>query len=329
MTRPSAPLRVSIDMGSVATRMCFGDADAQEVRFHSSVFAPTGAPDAFVLGEEVFRRRLAPIEPLLAGLVSEQECATFLRLLRAIAGNEGRQAWAVLSTPSSGNGDAPEQLARIAGGAFDRALVVPGLTLAGIALKDVLTAARGFTLIGIGHASIQVALVEQSMREPREIVHISGGTASLDDQLREELRALVPDITISGHMLRSMRRKYASFAPSQGPCLVQVIQKNHRRIVDIGQAMARSTAPLIDNLVAAALHVLGGAPDAAAYGADIVLTGGGALIPGIADALLAALTAHELPVENVMVPDKADELVMRGGFKVALLLSPAHWDVLV
>ncbi|HAK95406.1 MAG TPA: hypothetical protein DCM87_10470 [Planctomycetes bacterium] len=321
---------MSIDLGSSATRMCFGDAGAHEVRCHSTVFAPAGAPDAFVLGEEVFRRRLAPIEPLPAGLLSEQECAIFLRLLRAIAGSEERQAWAVLSTPSSGSADAPEHLARIAGRAFDRALVVPGLTLAGIALKDILTPARGFTLIGIGHASIQVALVEQSMHEPREIVHISGGTASLDEHLREELRALVPDLSISDRMLGSMRRKYASFAPSRGACLVQVIQKNHRRIVDIGQAMARSTAPLVDNLVAAILHVLNGTRDAAAaYGADIVLTGGGALIPGIADALLGALAAHELPVENVIVPDNAGELVMRGGFKVALMLTPEHWDVLV
>ncbi len=159
---------------------------------------------------------------------------------------------------------------------------------------------------------------------------VSGGTASLDGLLREELRALVPDIDISDRMLGNLRRKYARFARSQGACLVQVIRRNHRRILDIGPAMERSTAPLIDNLVAATLHVLGRSPGAAAaYGADIVLTGGGAQIPGIADALLAALAAHDLPVENVIVPDHAGELVMRGGFKVALMLTSEHWDVLV
>ncbi|HNR98104.1 MAG TPA: hypothetical protein PKX48_01080 [Planctomycetota bacterium] len=330
MAQSTAPLRVSIDLGSSATRMCFGDAAASEVRFHSTVFAPSDAPDTYVLGEEVFRRRLTPIEPLPAGHPSEQECAIFLRLLRAIAGEEGRPAWAVLSSPSSGSADASELLARIAGRAFDGALVIPGLTLATFVLKDVLTPDRGFTLIGVGSTSIQIALVEQSMREPGEIVHISGGTASLDGLLREELRALVPDIDISDRMLGNLRRKYARFARSQGACLVQVIRRNHRRILDIGPAMERSTAPLIDNLVAATLHVLGRSPGAAAaYGADIVLTGGGAQIPGIADALLAALAAHDLPVENVIVPDHAGELVMRGGFKVALMLTSEHWDVLV
>jgi len=40
-------------------------------------------------------------------------------------------------------------------------------------------------------------------------------------------------------------------------------------------------------------------------------------------------SAHDLPVENVIVPDHAGELVMRGGFKVALMPTSEHWDVLV
>ncbi len=325
----SPPLRVSIDLGSCATRMCAGDADAEEVRVFPSAFAPTSAPDTFVIGDEVFRRRLTPSVPVEAGVVAEQHCATFLRLLRSIAGHEDRPTWAVLSTPSSGRADQPEKLARVAGVAFDRVLVVPGLTLAALALKDTLAPEGGLTLVGIGHASIQVALLDKTMSEPQQIVYISGGGEALERRVAEEFRGLVPDIPINDRTLRNVRYKYARAGDNRHPCLVQVIQKGQRRIVDVGDAMARATAPLVDNIAAAILHVLGtiAGPAASAHGAHVVLTGGGALIPGIGDALRDKLRERHLPTDRVTIPAKPDELVMRGGFKVACMLTPQHWDV--
>jgi hypothetical protein len=154
---------------------------------------------------------------------------------------------------------------------------------------------------------------------------------AFDRALAQALGKLIPHGSVSALNARRLKHAYARCAGAPSMCLVQIVHRGQRRIIDVGATLYEIMAPFVV-LVADALALLLGepsAPQARAHGRQIILTGGGALMPGLGPALNARLRARGYPVERVVIPDDAAELAVRGGWQVAAMLRASHWDVLV
>jgi hypothetical protein len=209
--------------------------------------------------------------------------------------------------------------------------VVPGLTLASLALKNArVLQGNAATLTDLGAASLQAALIDVERPEPRDIYHLAPGGATFDLYLVRAIGDLFPDLTVNALNARLLKERYAGFERDPSMRLVQVVHRGRRRIVDIGPAISDAMAPLLDTVAGAVTHLLGDPRSAKAgtYGREIVLTGGGATIPGIDTALLSILTAKGYPTTRVIVPPNPSDLVVRGGWRVANLVTAANWEVL-
>lgn len=334
MRRNTGPLKVSIDMGSGMTRVLAG-VDAPDVRLAMpTAYAHRVASNTYVLGKDALAcGDAAPVNPLRFGEVfTEESCVTFLRLIRQALGYPSRQSWAILSSPSSGKNGESEKLARLAGLVFQRALVMPGLTLTTVALHG-LYAPRphGMMLIDLGETTIKAALLDGSWTEPEHILHFRGGGLTLDARLERALRAGWPGLRLKPPAVKHLRERYASFAPMPPTALVQIVKERHKRIADIGAAVHESTWAIMNTLVEIVGHVAGppGSPPAEQHTPEVFLTGGAAHIAGIDAALRHALNAAGYPTRRVIVPETPHELAVKGGWRVAGMLTAAHWDVLV
>jgi rod shape-determining protein MreB len=254
-----------------------------------------------------------------------------LRLLRKSVARNDEEVWAVLSAPSSGREGEPQKLARLAGIAFDRALVIPGLTLASLAVKNAqLLQSEGATILNLGAASLQAAVMDLDRPEPRTIYHLAAGGAMFDLHLLRALNSMFPELSVDLPNVRSLKERYASLGNGPSVCLVQVVHHGQRRIVDIGPTVFEAMTPMGEAVADAAVHLLGDRSDrnALVYGREIVLTGGGARMPGIDTALLSILRSRGYPTERVIVPADPHEFVVRGGWYVAKLVTAANWEVL-
>ncbi len=327
-------LRISVDLGSLTTRILGAPAEATTPRVLPTVFARGNSPNSFLIGNKLLKRRndVDPIWPLQNGVIkSEEQCLTFLRLLRRSVAQKNEEVWAVLSAPSSGRKGEPQKLAELAGIAFDRALVIPGLTLAALAVKNAgLLQSEGAAIADLGAASLQAALMDLARPEPRTIYHLAAGGAMFDLHLLRALNTLFPELSVDVPNARQLKEQYASCGDGPSVCLVQVVHQGRRRIVDIGPTIFEAIAPMGEAVADAALHLLGDprGRNALTYGREIVLTGGGAKTPGISTTLLSILRSKGYPTERVIVPPAPDEFAVRGGWYVAKLVTAANWEVL-
>lgn len=325
------PLRLSINLGAGYTRV-------QRADKPTPIILPTvlsNAGGTWQIGRAALEQRHVKqqVWPLKNGFIhSQEDCLTYLKCLRAAVAPEQRATWAVISAPSLGQKENDQVLGHLASQVFDQALVVPELTLAVFAMKQAGTDYPGrMVLLNLGHACIQTALVKGIWPEPKEIFHLAGGGHMLDLTLRDGIRDMAPDLKIS---LVSARNLKESFSPNLGApapvCLVEVVQKHQRRILDISPAMLKAVDSQVAQAVKAVDFILKepGSLLARTYGKKIVLLGGGGGFPGLAQKVFNALREKDYPVNKVIVPEDPANLAVRGGRLLVERLLENHWEVL-
>ncbi len=326
--------RLSIDLGSQTTRILTAEnAETTPYRLPTA-FLRTEKPSSFIIGYRLLRppysRKLT--WPLPRGTVDDPAaCLTYLRILKRYVVPPGVTTWAVISTPSGGRSPDAKQLAQLASLAFDRALVVPGLTLTALALISRRAPFfRPATLLDLGATTYRAAVVEGCWPEPKEIVHLGPGGVRFDMELARTLSRQFPRINVHPLNARLLKERYAHVLPQPTVQPVQLTYNGHRRIADIGPAVFESCASMARIAAEAAKAALGPPQEEKAkkFSREIILTGGGAKCVGLAAGVAQELRAAGFPVKKVTVPENAQELVVRGGWQLATLLTPQHWESL-
>jgi hypothetical protein len=330
MARTTPVLRISVDLGSQTTRILGTPGRPGTPRVLPTVFARGSEPNTYLIG----RQALASDQnwPLRRGVIeAEEDLLTFLRILRQFLNPAGSEIWAVLSAPSAGRTGEAEKLAQVASIAFERALVVPGLTLAAWAVKqNGAPLGDRATLLDLGAASLQIATYDARRPEPAEIFHLAAGGSLLDIQLARALTRRYPELSVDIGRARYLKERYGRCGEGPGVALVQVVHQGHRRIVDVGPTVFETVDPWGHAAAQAVAQVLGdpNGRTAREHGRTVALTGGGAQVPGIETEVRTNLQALGYPTERVIVPERPAEAVVRGGWHVAKLLTPSHWEVL-
>jgi len=298
-----------------------------------SAFLRNSDRNSFVVGKVILSQNSKDaVWPMKGGTVaSEEDCLLFLRILRKWFVPDAEEVWAIMSAPSSGRTGEAERLAQLAGLVFERALVVPGLTLSALTLmnewkRDL----KASTLLDLGASSIQAALVSGAWPEPNEIVHFEGGGNLFDLRLVNGINELFPGLSVSIANVRRLKELYGRVGTEPVAALVQVTYRGHRKIVDLGPTIFESLSTLSETVADAVTQVLGDprGERAQMYGREVIFTGGGARTPGLRTAVHKILRERGYHTEKIAVPAHMDELVVRGGRHLSHLVSETHWEVL-
>ena len=205
--------KLSIDLGSQTTRILTSQSNHSRPKRLPTAFLRTEDPSAFVVGFRLLRPPYSSrlVWPLEGGSLKDPgACLTFLRILKRYAVPEGMICWAVISTPSSGRSPDARKLAQLASVIFERALVVPGLTLATLALmSDRAPFFRPATLVDLGASTYRAAVVEGTWPEPKHIVHLTPGGIRFDRELILALRRRFPEMNVHPLNARLLKERYA------------------------------------------------------------------------------------------------------------------------
>ena len=210
MSPRTQPVRISIDLGSNRTRLMRQDSTEEPLTIPTA-FLRNSDRNSFVVGKVLLSQNSKDaVWPMRGGVVgSEEDCLLFLRILRKWFVPDAEEVWAIMSAPSSGRAGEAERLAQLAGLVFERALVVPGLTLSALTLmNEWKRELKASTLLDLGASSIQAALVSGAWPEPNEIVHFEGGGNIFDLRLVAGINELFPGL--SGRVI-----SYTVYDPSR------------------------------------------------------------------------------------------------------------------
>jgi rod shape-determining protein MreB len=150
----------------------------------------------------------------------------------------------------------------------------------------------------------------------------------VDEQLATLVRGRQPDAQFSVHMVREWKERWSFVGEPKGPVMVTVQVGGKPTTLDITQEMRRACEGLVAPIAEAMLDLLARVDPEyhERVRNNVVLAGGGSLIPGFADALARALV--EVGGGKVRVVEDPVFAGSNGSLALAMDAAESDWEQL-
>jgi hypothetical protein len=236
--------------------------------------------------------------------------------------------WAVVNCSV---GAAPEEMAAkrtLANELFERVVYADDtfLLAVGLASQEV---CKHSILIDIGATSIRGALMHGETPSPEERVEVPFGGEKVDEALRKSLSIRYPELLLTPRTLTEIKESLAFVAPERRACELRIQFRGKERAVDVTEILHDASSALVPPLLRAARDVLALCPsdEIEAFQRNIVLSGGGAELPGIVPRVEEELRADGFELARVRQVSGSRFLVARGALRWAHLLRDDQWSI--
>jgi actin-like ATPase involved in cell morphogenesis len=328
-------LRVGLDLGSHTT--CFQLSSGlgellvpKTFRLPTLIaYGPEGPSGKKVyVGEDALARRheLEIVNPLRTD--RPEVIADFASALRALMDPDGkRELWGVVNCPQTGTPDDVRLTRSVAHQVFDRmSLLDPALLMAtGFGSQEV---ARGSIWIDAGARAVRVAVVNGGAPQTRETAVIPGGGDAVSARLRDALNRRYPGLVVTGVTADAIKEKFAHVEPAERPARIEVSFRQETMPLDIAATIRHVCEPLAADILKALRRVIEECTSDRVEGlaSNIVLAGGCAHMPGLAERMRLELRREFIRSASVRTIDDPKVLVTNGALRWAHLLGEEEWE---
>lgn len=269
--------------------------------------------------------------PLERGLIkegSEKDEAAVRELLRhlisLVGAKDGQSVRAVVGVPAEALRVSKQHLRNAVQGVADALMIVSEP----FAVAYGMDALVHTMIVDIGAGTTDFCVMNGRYPTDDEQRTLLNAGDSVDEQLATMIRAKSPDAQFSIHMVREWKEKWSFVGEPKGPVVVTVQVQGKAASLDITNEMRRACESLVPPLGEATLDLLARVEPEFQERVrnNVILAGGGSLIPGLADALARVLAdAGGGKVRAVEDPIFAGS---NGSLAIAMDGSEADWEQL-
>jgi rod shape-determining protein MreB and related proteins len=288
------------------------------------------------------RLHLNLVAPMVDGVVKDRTAARdFIRHLRTrVSAEKGSELRAVIGVPANADGAAREDVRDTVSGLFDRVLLVPEPFLAALGFRDedrltdpdYVDPVRNSLFVDIGGGTTDVCLVQGYYPSPEDQISFAFAGDRVDAIFYEAIRRTYPDCELSMIKVRELKEQHAFAGEPTGPVIVNVMVGGKPRKLDIAAPLHEACEALVSQIMDAVKELISrtSSDSVVELLQNIILTGGGSQIRGLAEELRRRLAdeGYEQPCVRP-AGEKYREFVAIGALKAARSARENQWQQMV
>lgn len=337
-TDDDAP-RIGVDLGHHETRIVLppvreGGRDTV-LRFPTVVgySRAEAAPIEFsCAGARALERRdhLRLVKPLeLSEAEGRDSMRDFARHLRKRCGRRWPEgAWAVINCSPTATPDEQTLRRVFAGELFDRFLLADDTFLLALGLGSQEISSRS-VVVDFGETSIGAAQIRGREPMPEERVEVPFAGASVSKAFEQSFRQRYPELLLTDQTLKDIKEALSFTSPEERELVLKIEFRGAEKEVDVTDLVQAACQRVLPPLGKAIRSILAKCPsdEVETFQKNIVLAGGGASIPGLAQHLEADLRADGFEQARIYVPDDPTVAVALGAACWGRLLPEKEWGI--
>jgi rod shape-determining protein MreB len=345
---------LGLDFGT-NTSCCIASYEgSREVFFKTAIPSVVGYPKELMIpgilpdGQEVFvgadalkhRAHLHCVSPMHDGIIADTKAARdFLLHLRQRIQPSGKIK-AVVGMPARVSEKARDTMQDVLAGIFDQIILVPEPFLAALGYRNekrlhepqYADPVRSSLFVDIGAGTTDLCIIQGYYPSPQDLVSNTFAGDAIDALITEGLHAQYPEIQLSPIKVRSIKESFSYVGELKKGTFVKVLVGGKPRQIDVGPSVGQACNQLLDDLLEGIVQLITHCHPDHVEGIlhNIVLTGGGSRIQGLAEELQARLAkeGYEAPRVSV-VGEHYKSFVAIGAWKTAHTAKPQQWQHLL
>ncbi len=337
MSKKSEALYVGIDLGTSRCSISASSGDRHVVESYVGWPVDTVARKIvkrpILFGREALDNRpmLDLHRPLERGLIkegSEKDEAAVRELLRhlisLVGPKDGQKVFAVVGVPAEALRVSKQHLRNAVEGIADALMIVSEPFAVAYGLDALLHT----MIIDIGAGTIDFCVMNGRYPTDEDQRTLMNAGDMVDEQLATLVRAKQPDARFSIYMVREWKEKASFVGEPKGQVIVSVQVRSKTTPLDITNEMRRACESLLPPIAETMLDLLARVEPEYQERVrnNIVLAGGGSLIPGLAESLEKVL--GEMGGGKVRAVEDPIFAGSNGSLAIALEASESDWEQL-
>lgn len=289
-----------------------------------------------------YKAHLDIVYPMQNGVIADLEASKlFMKYLYSLVAPKGKLSIkAIIGMPANTTSLAKEQMREALSGIFEQILLVPEPFLAALGYRNekrlndatYLDPVRSSLFIDIGAGTSDLCTLQGYHPEAQDLVTLNEAGDAIDAYLVEAIQSQYPEVVLTLSKARALKESFSYVGPLKQGMFIKTLVNGKPKQVDIGPSVGQACTRTVDSIVAALIKLIAAAhPDnVESILQNIILTGGGSKIQGIAEYIQAKLSAEGFENPHVTtVGEHYKSFVALGAWKAALTTKPQQWQHLL
>jgi rod shape-determining protein MreB len=347
-------LRVGIDLGtntSVVLASRDGDSLPLEqdmvrtvVGFPKAGIIPGILPsdNETVFGDEAiqFRLHLDLKWPLHEGFVQDVEvCRLFTQRLRQLIDSAGSEKlWGVVGAPANTSAQRQKEIRSAMVGVLDRILIVPEPFLAAMGLREdpgfqksagEADPTKHSLIVDIGAGTTDLCLVRGYFPTSEDQISFPKAGNFVDEKLVSTIGRRYPDVNLTRVTITQLKEGNSFVSGSGSKAVVKVYVDGRPQSLDFTEIMQEACDSLVDPIVKGIKELFKRCDSDSIVNVmqNIIVTGGGSEIQGLAERVQETLHAEGYDCARTLKPSDYKRLVAHGALRIAENVREDQWQV--
>ncbi len=344
-------LLVGLDLGTNTTCVQIAEPGATTVEATETIptvvgyarpgILPGVLPDnqSTLFGQDALDHRLHLdlVRPLQDGIVSDLDAACdFLAHVKdRIGSSEDTEYRAVIGMPANADAQSRENTRLAATGIFDKVILIPEPFLAALGSRggdSTVDPISNSIFVDIGAGSTDACLIQGYFPSSDDQISIAFAGDALDQIIQTALASAYPDARVSLHKCQEIKEGNAFVNGAEESVLAPVMVQGRVKRLEVANAIELACNALLDRIYEATRALIMRAePDSIPeLLQNVILTGGGSMIPGLCEALENRLTEDGFEGCTVnRVGDAYKTRVAAGALEAAQQADERQWQNLL
>lgn len=344
-------IKIGFDLGTNTSVICAEDGGKEMKLKNDVVFSVVGYAKANVLpgvlpgnkrvfyGQEAIdhRRYLDLHWPLEKGVVHDLDSARdFMAYIRACVDVDKRDIWACVGSPARTEGGDLEMMRDAMGANFQRFLIVPEPFLAALGIRedervadpDYLDPVKHSMIVDIGAGTTDLCNLQGFYPTPNDQICVTKAGNDVDMKLRELIERKYPDAKLHNVSVTSLKEANSYVGTAKKPIQMTLLIHGKSRTLDVTELVGQACEIFVPDIVTGITELAKKCDQEIADKilANIILTGGGSQIAGIAEMVEKKVRERGVEVARVRRAANHKKLVAMGALKVAHMAREDQWQ---
>lgn len=355
-TQSASTLLLGFDFGTNTSCVIGSQEGSPEILIKKAIPTVIGYPKKNLLSgilpskQEIFfgqealkyKAHLDLVYPMQKGIIADLEASKqFMQYLRSLIAPKGRaHLKAVIGMPANTPMLAQEQMREVVSGVFEQILLIPEPFLAALGYRNekrlgeanYLDPVRASLFVDIGAGTTDLCAIQGYHPEAKDLVTLTEAGDTIDQLLMEAVNTQYPEIALSTVKARALKEAFSYVGPLKQGMLIKTFVNGKPRQVDVGPSIGQACTRVVDATVVAVTKLIASVSQETVESIlqNIILTGGGSRINGIAEYMQEKLLAEGFEAPHVStVGEHYKSFVALGAWKAALNTKPQHWQHLL
>lgn len=289
-----------------------------------------------------FRSHLNLVSPLKDGVIGDLKAAKeFVKYIRECIDPTGAERFkAVIGIPADTSAEAKENIREVVSGIFDQIMLVPEPFLAALGFRNeqmlqdssYVDPIRHSLVIDIGAGTTDLCLIQGFLPTADNLVCVPFAGDNIDAIISDGITSQYPETDLNALKIRSIKENYSYVGPLKKDLEIKILVGGRSRYLEVGPVVGQACNQLLEKIKPAVIELIENCPSDSveAVMRNIIMTGGGSRIGGIAEELQRLLEAEGFESPRVAtVGEHYKGFVALGAWKAAQTAKPNQWQHLL